>query len=530
MTEFSPQAVHDQLARITASEEFDNAEKLRQFLGYVVEKTLENHPRRIKQYSIAVEALGYGEDFNPDSNTTVRLLAGRLRRALERYYARQGYEDSIRIDIPKGQYVPIFSLNRAVTTTTDKSASMSEAAVEALPQAKQPTIAIIEFANLSDQSSHEHLAKGLTAEILTGLNRFAELSVIGPFVEMPGQAIDFGALNCDYDADFALQGWARAHDSEIRITADLLELPHAKSSWGETFKFDLNETSLFDIEDAVADGVVGAIADGVGPIFRKLYSGSYGDHTRLSGVTQAVLAFNHAWQMQTPQAWAKANEIVRDGMKKYPENALLLALQSNIYYADVLYCLDLFPGSITGMQELANEAISLDPELQMAQYNLVVQHAFFGRRDKCVDTARRVKDINPNNAVILAGCAVATSSVGAYELGKALIEAAKERNPRFPGWYLFVDYLIDFKNERYEQVWVHAQRMYLKGLIWHPILRAAVLGMLGRMEEAHPYIEELQQIKPEFKARPHDFLRRLLVTDEHVEMIWDGLLKAGIQD
>ena len=54
------------------------------------------------------------------------------------------------------------------------------------------------------------------------------------------------------------------------------------------------------------------------------------------------------------------------------------------------------------------------------------------------------------------------------------------------------------------------------------------LGKLGRTDEARPLIEELLRLKPDFSRRPQEYIRRLFVTDEHVDMVWDGLAKAGI--
>src|SRR5262249_34232343 len=63
---------------------------------------------QIKAYTIAVEALGRGEDFDPYIDPIVRVDAGRLRRALERYYAGVGATDTILIHIPRGHYFPEF--------------------------------------------------------------------------------------------------------------------------------------------------------------------------------------------------------------------------------------------------------------------------------------------------------------------------------------------------------------------------------------------------------------------------------------
>lgn len=78
------------------------------FLRYVVEATLHGRQDRIKGYTIAVEALGRGDDFNPQDDPIVRVEAMRLRRALQRYYAHDGRDDAVHIVLPVGSYVPVF--------------------------------------------------------------------------------------------------------------------------------------------------------------------------------------------------------------------------------------------------------------------------------------------------------------------------------------------------------------------------------------------------------------------------------------
>ncbi len=107
VTNIPPDRVRDHLKRILASPEFSAGKRFSQFLRYVVEQSLNGQSNSIKQYTIAVDALGYGVDFDPLSNPAIRILARRLRRALDHYYNAHGIEDSIRIDIPKGIIVVI---------------------------------------------------------------------------------------------------------------------------------------------------------------------------------------------------------------------------------------------------------------------------------------------------------------------------------------------------------------------------------------------------------------------------------------
>lgn len=120
--------------------------------------------------------------------------------------------------------------------------------------------------------------------------------------------------------------------------------------------------------------------------------------------------------------------------------------------------------------------------------------------------------------------------MGGYEQGWELIEKAKRLNPHYHSWYHFVNYLVRFRNEQYEEAWEEVQKIHMKGTFWHPLFRAAVLGKLSRYEEAVVYINELLEIKPDFLKRPREIIKLLFVLDEHVEMIWDGLCKAGVEE
>jgi tetratricopeptide (TPR) repeat protein len=105
-------AAHEVLAaleRILASEPFRPSAQLRVFLRYVVETTLRGEAERIRAFTIAVEAFGRDQDFNPQGDPIVRVEAARLRRALAQYYADPGAGDAVEILVPRGGYVPQFS-------------------------------------------------------------------------------------------------------------------------------------------------------------------------------------------------------------------------------------------------------------------------------------------------------------------------------------------------------------------------------------------------------------------------------------
>ncbi len=100
--------IRQQINRILTSPEFTATDVQKSFLTFVVETVLAGRSHEIKGYTVATQVFGRGEDFNQATDPIVSIQANKLRRALERYYLVAGQNDPVRIDIPKGSYVPHF--------------------------------------------------------------------------------------------------------------------------------------------------------------------------------------------------------------------------------------------------------------------------------------------------------------------------------------------------------------------------------------------------------------------------------------
>src|SRR5215831_5355352 len=104
----SPQQVREELERILSSKAFADSERHCRFLRFVVKQTLDGRAGEIKESVIGIEALGRNGSFDPKADPIVRVEAGRLRARLSSYYETEGKGDPIRIELPKGGYVPEF--------------------------------------------------------------------------------------------------------------------------------------------------------------------------------------------------------------------------------------------------------------------------------------------------------------------------------------------------------------------------------------------------------------------------------------
>jgi hypothetical protein len=103
------EAVQNELAAILASRTFARSERHRRFLSYIVEKALNSQATDVKEYSIAIEVFDRPSSYDPQVDSLVRVEASKLRSRLQRYYETEGAGHAVRIDIPKGTYLPAFS-------------------------------------------------------------------------------------------------------------------------------------------------------------------------------------------------------------------------------------------------------------------------------------------------------------------------------------------------------------------------------------------------------------------------------------
>jgi hypothetical protein len=97
-----------QIDKLIKSHSLHTSESLCKLLRYLAEHSLDHPGVGLKEYQIATEVLGRPAGFDPQSDSTVRVQAGRLRVKLAEYYTHEGADDPILVEIPKGSYALTF--------------------------------------------------------------------------------------------------------------------------------------------------------------------------------------------------------------------------------------------------------------------------------------------------------------------------------------------------------------------------------------------------------------------------------------
>lgn len=98
----------EQLQRVLGSAGFTSSPRLSRFLEFVVQETLAGRADQVKESVIAVHVFGRDSSYNPQTDSTVRVGAAKLRARLREYNLLDGRQDEVLIERPKGGYVPVF--------------------------------------------------------------------------------------------------------------------------------------------------------------------------------------------------------------------------------------------------------------------------------------------------------------------------------------------------------------------------------------------------------------------------------------
>ncbi len=97
-----------QIDRLVNSHVLHGSESLCKLLRYLAEHALDHPGLPVKEYQIATEVFGRSPNFDPQSDSTIRVQAGRLRLKIAEYYSTEGSDEPIQVEMPKGTYVVSF--------------------------------------------------------------------------------------------------------------------------------------------------------------------------------------------------------------------------------------------------------------------------------------------------------------------------------------------------------------------------------------------------------------------------------------
>lgn len=521
----TPVEIRAELSRILASPDFAASGQLTRFLQYIVDTSLAGHADRIKERTVAIHALDRDADFDPRLDPSVRMLGGKLRRALERFYAGAGARHALRIDVPKGGYRPVFT--RPGTPPGDDPVPTIPAPAEPFPCLVEtttlPVVAVVPFVPFSPGDQERLLADAMAQDLCVRLSRCTWFEVIDPLSARPHCAggrtpIDVASR---LHADFCLTGTVRRQGDAFRTTVQLTDTRGGIVLWAAEFDLCAGALTLNCVDQAT-ERVVATIGDMFGVLATAVWARARTKPVHQLTTCEAVLC-NLRYQSNLADGmYPEAMRIVQQALQADPDFAWGWAALATLHL-DRLALVAKGGTKDTSEQSLTciQRALKADPTSAFAHWTLALYHLMHGRIEETLHAAGLAVDHARGSPFELGAAGALMSAAGDHARGQPLIDRALEINPRLPGWIHWGSAINALKRGEPEGLLTTTRRFSLPDCFWDHLLRASALSQTGEPELARRELRRARQMRPELDRRPREVISRIVQEPDVQDQILD---------
>jgi adenylate cyclase len=509
-----------QLERMLPSPDFHATPQQVTFLKYVVDQTLAGNADSIKGYTVATEAFGRNPDFDQSYDPIVSIQANRLRLALEQYYETAGKNDPIRIDIPKGTYVPVFK-NRFHTQSTDTA--IEEAFPDIGIKSSWPAVLIRPLRNLSGDPELDFWGIGLATELADELNRYPDVRVMTLSSGNPNTKAD------KHTTQFVIDGSVRSDGTSIKMILNLTDTRTGHQIWSESSRSSIEAAGLIAFQEDLARSIAVKIAGERGLIMKTLDKESKRRPPQHSTVYEAVLRYFEYDATFTPESFSRALAALEKAVIIDPEYGPAWSMLARLYANIYVFELPGYKDPLEKAFEFAQNGMRLSPYNQRCSAILAYIHMFRNELTAGLAEAERALNLGPETLFMLDTIGCLMTLMGEFERGPALLKKVIQLNP-FHGAYahfgLWVNYLWQ---KDYAAAYHETLKLTSPALFLNHLATASSLGLLGNIEDGRKSAAELLKLKPDFAERGRIPIRHYIKFDDIVERVIEGLNAVGIE-
>ena len=487
------------LEDILGSPGFTNSTQLSNFLTFIITKTLADKTQEIKGYTIGVDALGRSEDFDPQIDPSVRVMAGRLRQSLENYnrntsgFTHEG--TTVQIELVKGSYVPRINFSdeekKNKLPLQDRLATLEDTEIDI----GLDTIKPIRTTPSSAGKTKSLILACLGALALftigfTGVNYYQEYTSVQPTLLPEKEVISIEnsqlpSLTLFVNANpEIIPDWISSE--KIASTAVV-----AFSRFNEYRIFDFNDKEILFMDSILSDYYLSmyfsTASDGetlegfltlVRPpeseviwsdklVFPKLEGERVKDNLdKISAITSSIMspygiihgditandnppprldcirAIYSYFAREDLQAYANGLDCARRAISSENASSSMYAMLTFLYVeAYRKQIIQVSDTPLDDAREYAKTAITLDPRNARAFQALFDVEKTMGNKEEAISAATKAISLNPYDRDILGDYAGYLVSINEQEKAAPILKEAIELTPVLPAWLAFYKYL-----------------------------------------------------------------------------------------
>ncbi|MBP1862284.1 adenylate/guanylate cyclase domain-containing protein [Rhizobium herbae] len=402
----------------------------------------------------------------------------------------------------------------------------------AYPLPDKPSVAVLPFINVSGDKEHDHLAEGLTDDLITELSKVSGLFVIArhsvfAIGDTPGKIQDVAA---ELGVHYVLEGTLQRAGPRLRINVKLIDAVSGLSLWAE--RYDRQYADLFAVQDDVIGKIISALAV-------KL---SEGERDQLARIPTGNLeAYDYYLRAEQEGITYSDVETYRRTLSFYQKAIDLDPNFANAHAGIARVAVDVWRNDYTYLwsaavarkiaYDAAGQALKLDANNARALAVLALLQLVDGRETEAMDSANKAVQAQPSDAEAFGNLALILAHTGNHEQAIVEMEKALRLDPSPPPSFQLLAGIVFYTARDNERA--------------IPLMEAA-RDALPNAEPVHEYLTAAYTIRGD-RVRGGDEAAKLLKLfpdsnltyygylydywhDEDLQYHLDGLRAAGIPE
>lgn len=403
----------------------------------------------------------YRDQINKVANTIKKTIAGiRMMRPGAEKITAAAYTNPEATHKPPGNRKIIFGIAVMLILLVAALYYFREGWPASSAQSSGNSIAVLPFADLSQEGDQEYFSDGLSEELLNLLARIPDLKVISrtSAFSFKGKNEDIRDIGKKLGVTHILEGSVRKSTDKIRITAQLIHVIDGSHIWSKTYDRPLGD--IFNIQDEIASAVVHELKltlAGNEVHMRPANSEAYNLYLqgryffakhRQGDVDEAIDLFNQAIAIDNSMAdaWAALslayashanNGYIEpaEGFEKARSaatKAISLADELASGHYALASILAAYDWNWQGAQEEFRKAIARDPSNIGAINGMANLALTMGEFDQAISLFNKALELDPLRTVIKVNLAMTLMHANRLDEAEQQLVKALEFNPNFP--------------------------------------------------------------------------------------------------
>jgi adenylate cyclase len=393
----------------------------------------------------------------------------------------------------------------------------------------KPSIAVLPFANMSEEPGQEFFADGMAEDIIVALSQISALSVVArnSSFAYKDRAVKVQDIGNDLGVSYILEGSVRKSGNRARITAQLIDALNGHHLWAERYDRELDD--VFEVQDEITRNVAIALQVEL----------SFGEHAR---IWQSGTRSFEAWQCQI-RGVQKFYKFTQEGRREAQE-CFEKAVAIDPEYIPALVALGQTLSQAARFGDSPDSASILKRVEQISKKLLEHEHSrangyalqgnlrlLEGQHGLAMKAARQAVELAPDNPHHRGRLALLLVYSGEPDEALKQFKIATQQSPHCPNWLTIVPALAHYLLGDLERAREAAEQSLSRfpDFPYAYVNLAGIYSALGLQAEAHDTATKLLRLQPAFSLA--DYKKSQLFINREDTDTWVGnLSEAGLPD